>query len=399
MIQIKPNIEQRSNCPYCSTEVSAERIIWQGIHVCAEYVCTRCKSRVIEDLRIGHAIASPYKVDLERNMLYGDELSKSWFGRPLLESLNNPRTKTEVGLVVERFYPSRKVIILNCIDFLYGHSLLKLLNAERHIKNNGEFGLIVIVPAFLRWMVPLGVAEIWVVNISLAEARSYNTSLERRIKQECERFDLIYLSLAYSHPKYFDIANFTRVKTHAFNKPDFRVTFIWREDRLWGTHILSVRSAHKMNYKRALLQWQNYKIRRLFSRLRAQIPHAKFTVAGLGVATRFPSWIDDKRMERFTDNSEREACIIYSESRLVIGVHGSNMLLPSAHAGITIDLMPPARWGNFAQDILYQEDDNRMSAFRYRYLHQAIPIGLISEIALHCITGYEEFKRQMMMGR
>jgi len=47
-------------------------------------------------------------------------------------------------------------------------------------------------------------------------------------------------------------------------------------------------------------------------------------------------------------------------------VHGSNMLLPSAHAGMTIDLMPDDRWGNFAQDISYQEDDVRMGSYRYR---------------------------------
>jgi len=397
MIQIKPNIEQKSICPYCSIELAAERIIWQGIHVCAEYVCSRCNSRIIEDLRIGHAIASPYKVNLERNKLYGDESSRSWFGEPLLESLKKPETKTGIDLVVEQFYRSKKVIILNCIDFLFGHTLLKLLNAEIHIKNDREFGLVVLVPAFLRWVVPAGVAEVWIVDISLSKARSYYPSLDRKIKQECERFDLIYLSPAYSHPKYFDITNFTRVERHNFSNPDFRITFIWREDRLWWWHDFSARAAHKMKYKWLLLRWQNFKIRRLFSRLQVQIPYAKFTVAGLGVATRFPSWVDDKRVARFTDDSEREACVIYSESRLIIGVHGSNMLLPSAHAGVTINLMPRNRWGNFAQDILYQESDSRMSAFKYRYLPQATSIGSLTTIALLCITGYKEYKRQMLV--
>ena len=56
----------------------------------------------------------------------------------------------------------------------------------------------------------------------------------------------------------------------------------------------------------------------------------------------------------------------------MIGVHGSNMLLPSAHAGMAIDLMPAERWSNMAQDILYQQKDfcgdQRVAAFRFRYM-------------------------------
>lgn len=73
-------------------------------------------------------------------------------------------------------------------------------------------------------------------------------------------------------------------------------------------------------------------------------------------------------MYNFSTDTEKTLCKINSESRVVLGVHGSNMLLPSAHAGMTIDLMPDDRWGNFAQDVLYQENDVRMSSYRYRYV-------------------------------
>lgn len=44
-----------------------------------------------------------------------------------------------------------------------------------------------------------------------------------------------------------------------------------------------------------------------------------------------------------------------------MGVHGSNMLLPSAHARATLVLMPRKRWGNFIQDILFQEPNPRLA--------------------------------------
>ena len=135
-----------------------------------------------------------------------------------------------------------------------------------------------------------------------------------------------------------------------------------------------------------VLGWQNSKIRRLFSRLRHDFPDALFTVAGFGTRTDFPPWIEDKRTMGFTEDSERKMCQLYADSRLVIGAHGSNMLLPSAHAGMTLDLMPDGRWGNLAQDVLYQQGelflhDERIVSWRYRYVPLSLSVRAVNAIA------------------
>ena len=93
------------------------------------------------------------------------------------------------------------------------------------------------------------------------------------------------------------------------------------------------------------------------------------------------------------------SCQVYAESRLVIGVHGSNMLLPSGHAGMTLDLMPDDRWGNFGQDISDQEEDVRLSSFRYRFLPISSDIPVIARWAAAQIAGYDFFRKQMQPGR
>ena len=98
-----------------------------------------------------------------------------------------------------------------------------------------------------------------------------------------------------------------------------------------------------------------------------QVPEAKFAVAGRGTKTKFPEWIEDYRVDSFNEKIEKEICGLYSQSRLVIGLHGSNMLLASVQAGMTIYLIDERR-GNFAQDILYQERDPRMATFHYIFL-------------------------------
>jgi hypothetical protein len=141
---------------------------------------------------------------------------------------------------------------------------------------------------------------------------------------------------------------------------------------------------------------QNWRVRRLLAKIRLELPSAKFAVAGMGKKTRFPAWIEDLRVDKFDEQTEREMCRIYASSRLVIGIHGSNMLLPSAHAGMTIDIMPTDRWGNFAQDILYQESDPRIAAFRYRYVPFETSVTQLAEMALSMPIKWSEFVLNML---
>jgi hypothetical protein len=337
----------------------------------------------------------PYQVDVHRNLLFGDARAKDWLGLPLLTSLRYPKNDVEIKLQIEGRSTAEKVLVLNCIDFLYGHSLLKLLNLEHHLKENYELDIIAIVPKFLRWMVPEGVAEIWTVDISLSDSQHFFPLLHRKITRELQRFSTIYVSHAHSHPKCFDITRFTGVEKHDFARTEFRVSFVWREDRPWCNDGFFIRVARKFAAMKQLLHVQNNKIRQMFSVLRHNLPQTIFTVVGLGTATKFPDWIEDHRVSQFTEDIERKFCKIYAESRVVIGVHGSNLLLPSAHAGMTLDLMPSDRWANIAQDILYQEQDSRLASFRYRFLPITSPPALVAHMASSQLQGYSYFRRQM----
>lgn len=396
MIQVKPAIDYREPCPHCAGVLSPDHLLWQGIHVCAVARCRSCGAEIVGDLPVGEALDFPYQVDRKRGLLFGSAPARNWLGDPFLRSMLHPEEDPEIGLEIEVRERRPKVVILNCIDFLYGHSLLKLLNAARHLRETPELGLVLILPRFLRWMVPPGVSEVWLVDIPLSRARGFHPRLDRLIQAECARFEEVYVSRARSHPRGFDLTAFTGVPKHDFGAPRFRVTFIWREDRVWCGGPPATGLMRRCGVQRLLLGWQNHKVRRLFEELRRTLPDALFTVAGLGTRTDFPRWIEDRRAARFDEETERRTCQIYSESRLVVGVHGSSMLLPSGHAGLTIDLMPDDRWGNFGQDILYQEQDVRLSPFRYRFLPIGSDIPVVARCAIAQISGYDYFRRQML---
>jgi hypothetical protein len=392
MIEIKPNIQHQSNCPCCKTSLKPVNVGFLGMHIIVESKCNNCHVELLESLAFGHFIHHHFQIDLVKNVVFSENNIYRWVAKNLLESIQNPETE-KLEIPKEIFKACRKVIILNCIDYLYGHCLLKLLNAQRHLDLHQNYGLIIIVPKFLRWMVPEGVAEVWTVPISLTKGQCYYPSFAEFVNEELKRFEEIYVSKAHSHPSQFDITRFTGVPKHSFEQDKFKITYIWREDRPWCSIVL-FRILRKLQLLKLGLVLQNWRVTRLFEKIRGKVPEAKFAIVGLGTQTKFPAWIEDLRVDKFDEETEREACKLYSESRLVIGIHGSNMLLPSGHAGMTLDLMPP-RWGNLAQDILYQESDPRLASFRYRYLPIETSITNLADIASLMILGYSDFVLNM----
>jgi hypothetical protein len=396
MIEIKPNIQHQSNCPYCKTSLKPVNVRFLGMHVLVEAKCLNCHTELLGSLAVGHFIHQNFQIDLIKKVVFCENALHKWLAENLLESIQNPETE-KLEIYKEVFKQYRRVIILNCIDYVYGHCLLKLLNAQRHLELHQNYGLIIIVPKFLRWMVPEGVAEVWTVPISLTKGQCYYPRFAEFVGEELKRFEEISVSKAHSHPSQFDITRFTGVPKHSFEQEKFKITFIWREDRPWCSIVL-FRILRKLKLLKLGLVLQNWRVTRLLEKIRHKVPEAKFAIAGLGTQTKFPAWIEDLRVDKFDEETEREACKLYSESRLVIGIHGSNMLLPSGHAGMTLDLMPP-RWGNFAQDILYQESDPRLASFRYRYLPTETSITNLADIASLMILGYSDFVLNMSMDK
>jgi hypothetical protein len=398
MIKIKPSIEEKLDCPICQKSLLTQKVLWQGIHVCIETHCNNCEKDFISDLPIGHGVHACFHVAKDSYELYGERSREwlVWLGVPFQKSLREPSPKIVELTIEKKRAVLGDVVILNCIDYLYGHSLLKLLNASRHI--NAKQNLVVIVPAFLKWCVPKNVSEIWSVNISLKDSQEFYPDLNKKIKREIKRFNTVYVSKALAHPKYFDVLDYTKVsRGNKLPEDKRRVLFVWREDRLWrNNENIPYRVARKLKIKAPFLWLQRNKIVKLFKQIRRSCKNVVFVVAGLGKTIDFPEWISDLRVEKFDETNERELCKIYGQTDVIIGIHGSNMLLPSGHANMVLDLMPKYKWGNFAQDILYQEDDCRMASYRYKYIPIETSINTIARIVDSMLVRFKTYQQVML---
>ncbi len=262
------------------------------------------------------------------------------------------------------------------------------------------------LPAFLEWMLPDGVAEAWVVDLPLRRGTEWNDWLAGEISERLKSFPEVYLSVAFSHPHHedFDIERFTRIapfplENFGKHQKNPVITFIWREDRLWEAASRSTparfeKIKQRLGFSQEQTDEQRSKVVKFAECLRDEFPPLDFAVVGIGEANDLPDWITDLRLLKLDAAAERAWCERYAASHLVVGVHGSNMLLPSAHAGSVIELIGEERWGNYLQDILFRRSDSREMLFRYRFVpHSTAPEDL-ARLASTMLR-YEDFRRLM----
>jgi len=400
MICLAPLPDLDFLCPVCRIKLVVRDWYIPGMRSLADLYCSHCNREYFGDLPTGNALYQPMLIDKESGIVFDSNDTKyKWFADWLQDSFSERDTEC-IDYTIEEFHPLNDVVLLNCLDTLYGHCLLKLLNAQYYLDYHPNLSLVVIVPKLLRWMVPDGVAAIWSVDHPLSQGTEWSDCFAEELHNWAERFDNCWLSVAYPHPHpaYYSINRFTRIEPFPLNEWEDRtpsVTYIWREDRLW-TNIkdktLLSRVVHKVAIAKLI---QKKRVLQLASRLSKVIPDIEFSIVGLGQPGDFPSWIKDLRKNDINEIVERSWCEQYASSHLVIGIHGSNMLLPSALAGSTVELMPVVKWGNMIQDLLVPDIDSRETLFRYRIVPVSISIPDLVNLISSLIRKFKTFQMKM----
>ena len=378
--------------------VRAKDWLVPGMRNLAQLQCEGCQVEFYEDLPAGQATLTPATLDAQSGEAFCPA-GATWFANWLAEGFRR-RTDVMPTVTEEVFRPLRRPILLNCLDALYGHELMKLMNAQYYLDNHSDHDLIILIHANFRWLVPDGVAAIWTLDQPMSHGKEWSDALAAFVQIRLCSCDEAWLARAVNlpHGDDFDIARFTRVVP--FPRDDFsaslqamrapNIVFVCRDDRPWFgksafTDVVG-RLARALARRGFPLAWlvrtlQHQAIAAVAQILRKNFPDLTFTVVGVGKSGGLPQWIHDRREGRPSAEDEVKVCRVCSQAHLVIGVHGSNMLLPSAHAAAVIDLMPPDRWGNLAQDISLPMGETREQALRAIFLPIRIGPAALAHIA------------------
>jgi hypothetical protein len=361
MLRIHPSIESSINCPLDHAILQIKSVCIPNLHCLAEATCPDCGERYYADLPVGQAIWSPVILNQATAECY-EPLGIDWFSQPLLDGFKNPSNE-EIVPIVHKFYDADRIVIVNCLDFLYGHSLLKLLNVQHYLDEEPDIGCCVLVPSQLVHLVPEGVAEIWEFPVSLKASKQWYPSLAEWITQQITSRKECFLSETYQHPSH----NIYDLKRFARDLPDISaeigvsspiILFSYREDRCWGKNLID----------------QERNLQKLYNKLTLIFPDMIFVLIGFGTRNKIvPSGTTllDLRTDRFTVETDRLWMAYMSAADCAIGVHGSNMLLPSGLAKSTVELVYKSRLGNTVQDFLFssEEQDPRDTLLYYRMLY------------------------------
>jgi DNA-directed RNA polymerase subunit RPC12/RpoP len=370
MIQLHPKPTVEYTCAKCGTVNKPNDWLIPGMRNLAEVSCQSCGIKYYADLPSGHGLTYPMYLFPESGEVH-DIYGVDWFSTWLRESYLN-RISQPIGFTVKEFHPVRKPILLNCLDNLYAHCLYKLLNAQYYIDHCPDYDLIVMIQPFLTWMIPEGVAQVWIVDLPLRKGTEWNDWLAAEIKNRISQYSECKLSMALSHPHPDDVNIERFVKVQPFNIDSWLetsaapvITYIWRDDRIWSNHnsmsFLERRSV-------ATIDQQKTNVISLARFLRKEFLNADFAVAGVGHCKDLGENILNLTFEKLDESAERKLCERYARSHIAIGVHGSNMSLPSALAGTVIELLGNDRYGNIVQDLLINESDARSALVRYRMM-------------------------------
>ena len=95
-----------------------------GMRMLAVLSCTRCTRQFYGDLPAGHGLYYPMLLEASTGRVH-DTQGVPWFADSLRDSFAR-HIDEKVPFEEEELRPIRKPLLLNCLDQLYGHSLLKL---------------------------------------------------------------------------------------------------------------------------------------------------------------------------------------------------------------------------------------------------------------------------------
>jgi FkbM family methyltransferase len=346
---LRPEPERAGECPRCGDPLRVRALRLPGWRLLVDGDCGSCGRRYLQDLPTGHGLVYPASLDLATGELH-DPVGGGWFARRLERSYLRPDGQP-VALEVRGDAGGAPAVLLPCLDPVYGHALLKLLNATRHLRD-GARALVVLIPAALEALVPDGVAETWIVGEPVGRLGGWLLELEPRLARELDRLGDCVLSPAFPHPhpSTYDLGlHVAGIDAERSGEPS--IVLALRDDRTWGAD----RAAQARN------------VGELWERLRERLPaRAGCAAIGVGEPGGLPAGFCDLRASAPDVARERAWLARLRGADLAIGVHGSHLLLPSGLACATIELLPASRFGNALQATLVRERDPVLALAAHR---------------------------------
>lgn len=303
-----------------------------------------------------HALYYPMEIDSNKNLLHG---TINFYNEVLLKNYKPDNYLPSDKIRNKNFInkKSNKALVVNLLDNCYGHSLIKLFNLyEAHQQFSSQYDIYAITHDSLVHFIPQDKINIIDLTIGFQEAQlCYDLSapILDQLRKNYSMIDFLVTDTFKVHAEKKSLLNFFNFFPTIKNGSEkMNIVFYYRADffRMWGGETQATRITKFFNY------------------LRPFFPGVEFLVAGEKDKYVFPMEIIDKRVLTFNNETDFIYNEIFRNSIIVIGIHGSNMLMPSLLSQMTIHLTPPHKFKNLGDDIFNQETNSILSLLENIYI-------------------------------
>ncbi len=395
MIDLLPIPDDRFACPCGQAELRVEGFHLPGMIPMARTRCPTCGRKFLAHLHTGFGHNGDFLLDEDSGEVH-TSIHTQWYRDFVAAAMASTGEAPYPVQRITRRQPGEDVLLLNCLDPIYGHCLHRLFSLDAYRQRGFAGSVIAIMPRFLAWLAPDDIDEIWVVDTPLRASNRANATIAEMASELARKArQLRYADMAYHHE--VDISRYAHIAPFAVSGHDSvsppRITLIWREDRCWTIHGKEIDPAAAVGQQHRL-----YCL--LLETLREHVPDLDAAVTGYGRTGQFPAWVKDMRLLEHDTETERRWAHHYAQTHLSFGMHGSNMILPSALSLGAMELVQTRFWPHI---LVTWEWINRMPATdaiaRYRQIPVSASISDIVSIALMQLRRVQSTAGYMLVNR
>ncbi|MEO8560014.1 MAG: hypothetical protein ABI439_13180 [Rhodospirillales bacterium] len=375
MFALHPRPELDQSCPVCPDRPALEVLGFQipCLFTLIETRCPQCRREFLVQRPRSWGLHDWTMLEPATGEVYSS-LPGGWLERMLAWGWQSKHDRPVAIETVTR-RPVRRPLIVNCLEYFYGHCLGRLFDVPKVVERHPDRDVIVIVQRSLAWLVAEGVAELWIVDIPLGLGHAFSPALAAELKRRITQFDECGVDGTGLASK-TDITKLTRIAPFDWLAEQALVTalvtFIVREDRCWLYRArrtpapeMASQQAHVMNV--------------LAQGLLHHIPGVDIAVIGFGQTGRFADAVLDMRVAPGQLPDEIAWTKRYARSHVVLGVHGSGMLLPAAHAAGSIEIVPLDKFINIGNAYDFIGAEYPVDSVRH---HHFLPMSVtLTEVA------------------
>lgn len=404
LLEIYPAFFWEGKCPKCGNMCCNDKeVLYLGLHYLGQYECKSCGEQFFKTLPQGHGSVFPITFSKDLRYVEHSPRAKGWLAEPLLKSMSVHQSQEEAGWERIILHRKEKVIVVNCLDTCYGHIFYKVVSILYYQKHYPDYGIIAILPKSVAWLCPNGVSEQWLIDLPVRLLDRKLSNFDAFVRESLSGICHVYIATQYMNPDFKEldfekILHIPKFDLDTYTTVPYTVSLVLREDRFWFANkldrflwkvCLKLRVGHRL--KGYFVFKQNLRFNKLARLLALKFPNIRIYATGIGKSGTLGGHIQDLREPLVGKDPMEKWSAVYAQSHVIVGTHGSNLLVPTALAAGFVEICTEDKICHISEEIAMVRHPKYMH-FLGRFVDETCSVRLLYKHLYHMLADFESIK-------